>query len=69
MIEQLKNPKLYFRIFVALLHFALLFWIGYLLINGSLYTTFQLMIHFIGMAVFGGLLIAFSSYCARHELT
>jgi hypothetical protein len=54
--------------FIFILHIALLGWIWTLLSKGGQFSMGQLIIHFTAMSIYGGGLIAFSSYCARNDL-
>lgn len=56
-----KNVVRLTHTFIFVLHIALLAWIFYVLKNGGNFSIEKSMIHFLGMSLFGGLLITGSA--------
>ena len=53
------------QLFILLAHLVLLAWMLYVLSQGGTMTTSTLLIHFSGMALYGGPLIAFCAWRGR----
>lgn len=53
--------------FILLAHLVLLKWILYALSEGGTMATTSLLLHFLGMALYGSSLIAFCSWRARQR--
>jgi len=65
-----KRPSYFYRfqqLVILLAHFALLGWILYTLSEAGAMTTQAVLMHFIGMSVFGALLIRGTAAWARHH--
>ena len=67
-----KKEKLSYRIqqiFIGVIHIALLYWIFYTLNNAGHMPMLNVMYHFIGMSLYGALLIRGTAFWAkRHHL-
>lgn len=55
------------KVIIFLAHIALLYWILFALQNGGSFTTKTLLMHFVGMGVYGALLIRISAYLANRR--
>lgn len=54
------------QLVILILHFILLSWMYYVLCNSGAFTMTQVIYHFIGMSIMGGLLIRGCAFWARY---
>lgn len=65
-----KRPSYFYRfqqLVILLAHFALLAWILYTLSEAGAMTTKSVLLNFLGMSIFGALLIRSTAAWARHH--
>ncbi|PIP95410.1 MAG: hypothetical protein COW00_12970 [Bdellovibrio sp. CG12_big_fil_rev_8_21_14_0_65_39_13] len=55
------------QLVILILHFVLLYWMFYALTESGSLTTFEVSMHFVGMAIFGASLIRGCAYWARYH--
>lgn len=67
----MKRPKNLFYKFqqflILLIHLVLLYWMWFTLANAGIMRMKEIMIHFVGMSIYGAFLIRGTAYWAKHH--